>query len=253
MPVQPRPATRLGHWESRLEFPLICTSVLFLIGYAVDVLAQPQGGLRALVQWIIWATWAVFLVDYLVRLTLAEQRLRWFVRHLLDLAMVALPVLRPLRLLRLITLLSVLQRAAGSRLRGRVVVYVVGSTVVLVAVSALAMLEAERGIADTQITSYGQALWWAMETVSTVGYGDRVPLSDTGHYIAVALMIAGIALLGTVTATLASWLVQKVADQDEAAQSATKTQVAELTSEVQALRELLEQRLPTPVRPVNSP
>ena len=58
----------------------------------------------------------------------------------------------------------------------------------------------------------------------------------TGRFIAVGLMVAGIALLGVVTATLASWLVQKVAEQDDANQAATQQQVAELTSQIAALR-----------------
>jgi hypothetical protein len=140
-------------------------------------------------------------------------------------------------------LLSVLQRAAGIRLYGRVAVYVVGSTVVLVTVSSLAMLEAERGFPGSNINDYGQALWWAMVTMTTVGYGDKIPVSGTGHFIAVGLMIAGIALLGTVTATLASWLVQKVSEQDVASQVATKMEMAALTQEVASLGRLLQESL----------
>jgi voltage-gated potassium channel len=54
--------------------------------------------------------------------------------------------------------------------------------------------------------------------------------------IAVALMVGGIALLGVVTATVATWLIQKVSEQDEASQASTRAQVRELTEEVRALR-----------------
>lgn len=236
--------TGLAVWESRLELPLIATAIIFLAAYAVDVLDRPHGVLQVVVQVIVWVTWLVFAVDYGVRLLLARGRWHFFLHHLPDFAMVALPVLRPLRLLRLITLLSLLQRAAGTRLRGQVAVYVVGSTTVLVGVASLAMLEAERTVPGASITSYGQALWWAIVTITTVGYGDKVPVSDTGHFIAVALMIAGIALLGTVTAWLASWLVDKVADDKAESDAVTKDELAALTTEVAGLRALLERVVP---------
>ena len=149
-----------------------------------------------------------------------------------------------MRLLRLIILLSTLQRAAGSKLHGRVAVYVIGSTTVLVGVGALAMLEAERHAPGSEITTYGQAVWWALVTITTVGYGDKVPVSAEGHFIAVGLMIGGIALLGTVTAWLASWLVDKVRDEEAEADAATKAEMAALTAEVAALRLALERALP---------
>lgn len=171
-----------------------------------------------------------------MRLTLAEQRTRWFFLHLHELAIVALPVLRPLRLLRLLTLVSLLQRSIGGALRGRVVTYAVAGTLMLVFVASLAMFDAERAAPTGTIKTFPDALCWAITTVTTVGYGDYSPTTATGRLIAVGLMVAGIALLGVVTATLASWLVQKVADQDDANQAATRQQVAELTSEIAALR-----------------
>lgn len=212
-------------WAALSEVPLTVAAVIFLAAYSWQVLAQPPPTLDRSLQVIEWATWAAFLIDYAMRLSLAQQRPRWFGRHLLDLAAVALPVLRPLRLLRLVALLSVFQRTAGTTLRGRVVTYALGSTTLLIYVASLAVLEAERSAAHTVITGFGDALWWAFATITTVGYGDYVPISTTGHAIAVALMIGGVALLGTITATIASWLVQQVADQDEASQAATRQQL----------------------------
>jgi voltage-gated potassium channel len=73
-----------------------------------------------------------------------------------------------------------------------------------------------------------------------------VPVTATGRVIAVALMIGGIALLGTITATIASWLVEHVSERDEASQVATQAQVAELTHRIDHLTELLtrDQSLP---------
>lgn len=124
-------------------------------------------------------------------------------------------------------------------MRGRVVLYAAGSTLLLLIVSSLAMLDAERGAPESSIETYPEALWWSMVTVTTVGYGDFSPVTATGRLIAVTLMIAGIALLGVITATLASWLVERVGEQDEANQAATRAQVAELAAEIAALRSQL--------------
>jgi len=228
-----------ARWQRITEWPLTVAALVFLGFYAWVVLADLQGPQEQVAQAVIAATWALFAIDYFVRLFLAERRVHWFWRHLLDLAIVALPILRPLRLIRLLTLLAIFQRVAGRTLRGRVVVYTVVSTLLLVFVSALAMLDAERSYPDASITSFGDALWWACTTITTVGYGDLYPVSFTGRCIAVAMMVAGIALLGTITATIASWLVEKVAERDEASQAASRQQVKELSLQVQRMQDLL--------------
>jgi voltage-gated potassium channel len=214
-------------------------ALAFLGAYAWPILSRelPVGALLACTA-ITWIAWGAFAIDYIARLALAPDRARYIVRHLHDLAVIVLPLLRPLRLLRLITVIGALNRRTGSSLRGRVVVYVAGSTVMLTSVAALAMLDAERDAADANITTIGDALWWAITTITTVGYGDRYPTTTTGRAIAVGLMIAGIALLGVVTATLASWLVERVSAENAAERTATAGQVDALMAEVRALREL---------------
>jgi voltage-gated potassium channel len=228
-----------ARWNRLTEWPLTVAALLFLGFYAWSVLADLQGPQDQVAQAVITATWAIFAIDYFVRLILAERRLRWFGRHLLDLAIVALPILRPLRLIRLLTLLAIFQRVAGRTLRGRVVVYTVVSTFLLVFVGALAMLDAERHYPDASITTFGDAVWWSCTTITTVGYGDLYPVSLTGRCVAVALMVGGIALLGTITATIASWLVEKVAEREEASQAATRQQVQELSRQVQEMHDAM--------------
>ncbi|MGX7731064.1 potassium channel family protein [Rhodococcus sp. 2H158] len=224
-------------WRRLSEWPIATAAGMFLVAYAWLVLAQPADGTARVGEAVMVLTWVAFAVDFVVRLVLAERRGRWLLRHLPELAMVALPMLRPLRLLRLVTLLGVVHRSVGAALRGTVIIYASGSTALLLVVSSLAMLDAERAAPDATITTYPDALWWSAVTVTTVGYGDFAPVTATGRLIAAALMIAGIALLGVVTATLASWLVERVGEQDEASQAATRAQVAALTAEVVALRE----------------
>lgn len=233
--------TRRLRWEVRAELPLTAAAVLFLIAYAWPILdpdLPPEW--RTAFLALTWATWVSFALDYLARLLLSEHR-RAFVRdNVFDLVVVAVPILRPLRLLRLVTLLSVLNRHAGSRLRGKVSTYALGGTLLLVFVGALAGLDAERRSPDANITTFGDAVWWAVATITTVGYGDHFPVTATGRTVAAALMLAGIALLGTITAMLASWLVERVTEATEVEQAATRRDVEALTAEIRALRQELQ-------------
>jgi voltage-gated potassium channel len=216
----------------------MAAALAFLGAYAWPILDRelPASALLACTA-ITWVAWAVFALDYAARVVLAPNKRRYVFRHLHDLAVIVLPLLRPLRLLRLVTVIGALNRRAGSSLRGRVVVYVAGSTAMLTGVAALAMLDAERDAADANIMTIGDGMWWAVTTITTVGYGDRYPTTTTGRAIAVGLMIAGIALLGVVTATLASWLVERVSAENAAERTATAAQVDALMAEVRALRD----------------
>ena len=233
----------LSAWERRSEWPLTAIALAFLAVYAWEVIADLHGAERAGTELAMNAMWAVFIVDYLVRLALAPQRGRWFVRHLFDLAVVALPVLRPLRLVRLIALIGVLHRGAGTALRGRITAYTAGGVTLLVLVSSLAVLDAERGAPGTPIRTYGEAVWWALATITTVGYGDLAPVTAVGRWAAVLLMIGGVALAGVVTATLASWIVSLVAEESAEQEAATQAQVAALQQQVGELSERIDRLL----------
>ena len=84
-------------------------------------------------------------------------------------------------------------------------------------------------------------------TITTVGYGDLSPVTATGRLIAVGLMIGGIALLGIVTATLASWLVDKVSAEDTRTQTLTAEHIELLRDEIKALRLEIADPRPTPM------
>ncbi len=234
--------TRLQRFERHTEWPLAVAAVVFLVLFSRQVLAEPHGREAHIIWAIDWAIWGLFFVDYFVRLSLATDRWHWFWRHLLDFAIITLPLLRPLRLLRMLVLIEVLQKAMGDAFRGRIVVYTASGVLLLIYTASLAVFDKERYLPGATINSFGKALWWSITTVTTVGYGDVYPVTNTGRVIAVLLMIGGISLVGVVTAALASWIIQRVAEEDAMHQAATVAHIDEFRGEIRALGQQLQGR-----------
>jgi voltage-gated potassium channel len=242
---------RIAAWDRRVDWWLTGVAGLFLAAYAWQVLdtsLTPAG--RVALEVVLTGTWVLFGLDYLVRIALARNRWRFVRTHLLDLVILALPMFRQLRALRLITVVSVLNRQLRDDVRGRVVYYVVGTVMLIGFVASLAVLDAERYAPDASITTFGEAVWWTMTTISTVGYGDRYPVTPEGRLVAVSLMVAGIALLGVVTASLASWFVENLRrsgaaverelDEVSADVNRAEVQLAAVLAELRAINARLE-------------
>lgn len=209
------------HWERRAEVPLLLLALAFLVAYAWPVLdPRLDPTLSTFLSYVSWTVWAAFTLDFAVRLVLARHRGRYALQHWYDVALIALPLLRALRLLRLLAFLRILNRSAVGNLAGRVTSYVIGAAVMAVGLGAVAVLDAEEDARDASITTLGDALWWAATTVTTVGYGDRYPVTTTGRVIAVSLMIVGIALVGAVTASIAAWFVSSLENDKRIASEA---------------------------------
>jgi len=223
---------------------MLAAALIFLVAYSIEVIGNLSAKQSRVYDYVIWGAWVLFIIDYIANLILAERRLHWFVRNLHEVAILALPALRPLRLLRLIGLVRLMQRFAGRAFRGRVVAYVLGAAVLLTYIGALAVLDAEQDVPGSNIRNFGDAIWWSAVTITTVGYGDHFPITLIGRLVAVGLMIGGIAVLGVVTAALASWLVEQVGNQTSKAthdaEADTKAELARVTAQLDQVAALLE-------------
>ena len=224
--------TRLERYEQRTAGAMTTLSLVFLATYAVPVLRPGlDGWLRVGVDGVNLAVWAVFALDLGWRLRLAEHRLRFLLGHPVDVLAVVLPVLRPLRVLRVFAVSqTIFTRRAGLLASGQAVL--VGA-VLLVVVSALAMLDVERDAPGAVITSFDDALWWGITTVTTVGYGDLVPVTGTGRTVAAALMLVGISMVGIISASVAAWFVGQASGVREARHH---DRIDDLQDELTALR-----------------
>ncbi|MBE8475269.1 potassium channel family protein [Streptomyces justiciae] len=208
--------SRKDRWERRTEAPLAVASLLFLTAYAVRVLAPDLAeGWRDLCLAVLLAAWALFAADYAVLWWVSGQRLRFVRTHLLDTLVLVLPLLRPLRVVRVY---EAVQRRHGRprlALHARVMVYAGLSTLLLGFSGSLAVYQQERGAADASIRTFGDSVWWTCATLATVGYGDVTPVTPIGRLIAIGMMAIGLALLGAVTGTFASWLLQVFSREDD--------------------------------------
>jgi voltage-gated potassium channel len=237
-------------WRKYSEWPLAAAAVIFLVAFSIEVIDNVPDRSATVFDIIIWATWGLFVVDYLANLILAERRLHWFTHNLHAAAILVLPMLRPLRLMRLLSVMQFSHRVGGRRLRGRILTYAIAIAILLVYVGALAALDAEQNEPGASITNIGDALWWAAVTLTGTGYGDFVPITLVGKLVAVGLMLGGLAIVGVIAASFATWMIEqlgnRVAEEAEAAESETQSEVSVLTEQVARLTALIESRMPEP-------
>ncbi|MEV0964883.1 MULTISPECIES: potassium channel family protein [unclassified Streptomyces] len=209
--------TPLDRWEQRTELPLFYASLVFLAAYSVRILAHDVDVVwREVALATMLLMWFVFGADFVARLRLSGQRLPRFLRtRWLDAVVLLLPLLRPLRLVKLYTTLQRRRDQPVLSLYVRVIVYASLSAVLLGWAGALAVYHQERTAPGATILTFGDAVWWVCETLTTVGYGDVTPVTAWGRTVAVGLMVCGLALLGAVTGSFSSWLIQVFAREDE--------------------------------------
>lgn len=200
-------ARRVDRWEKRAEIPMLLLSAIFLVAYIWSSADDGMGpGLHSSLRVVTWAVWGVFVADFTIRIWLVGRRNRrsYMIAHWYDVAMIVIPVLRGLRVLRLADHLWA--GLAG----GRIAVYAGGTSVTLITLGAFAVLNAESRSPEANITTYGNALWWAVVTTTTVGYGDYYPVTTEGRVVAVGLMIVGIGFIGASTGVFAAALMRRV-------------------------------------------
>ena len=192
-------------WNEALTF--LAVVFLFAFSYPAfesNISSSTQSNLD-LLQWIIWGAFALDLIMGLVQ---ADNKKQFLLKHPLDIAAVLLPFLRPLRLLRVISFggLALQKVAIGRQFAITVKVFI--ASIFLAYISAVQITISERTVEGSNIKNFGDGLWWAITTVTTVGYGDRYPTTTEGRFIAIALMIMGISLMGVITASVAAWFVK---------------------------------------------
>lgn len=187
--------------EAVTQRPMLVLSVLFVVLLVVDLVSAPHSPARIYADWLIWVIWAAFAVELVVKTYLAPDRRRYLREHWIDVLIVLLPALRPLRLARALSLVraAVLVPSAvrafvalRSVLTSHGLHYALTLTLLVLTASAAAVTYFERR-AGGAIDDFATALWWAITTATTVGYGDTYPVTPAGRLIAAVVMVVGVA------------------------------------------------------------
>lgn len=204
-----------------VDGPMMILTILWIPVLIIPLVTSVHGPVDESLVAVDYTIWALFVVEYFVKFYLAPDRWRYVKTHILDLVIVVVPFFRPLRVARLVRLQVLLRvgvvggeavRRAGQVLTHKGFHFVSLFAAILVFLSAGLVTIAERHAHGSTIHDYGQGLWWAIVTVTTVGYGDRVPVTPFGESIAVILMLVGIGLIGVLTATIASYFMERSSD-----------------------------------------
>lgn len=212
---------RFSEFRSRVD-SLLARSDFFLMGlgfaylgiYSIEVLAQPPVSVSSALEVTGWVIYGVFLIDLAARIVVWLPQFREFSgwigflkENWLAVLAAALPAFRSLRVLRVLVVLRGIYPYVQSRM-AKVGAMVGVALPLIIYTSSLAVLEAERGSPGALIDSFGDAMWWSMVTVTTVGYGDTFPLTSEGRFVGTFLIFTGIGLFSTVTALIASWVMK---------------------------------------------
>jgi len=200
-------------WENSLTvLALVYLAAFSYPAFVSEISIATQGRLEI----FQWSTWVLFFLDLVIGIWTSSDKKSYLKSHPLEILSVALPFLRPLRILRVVSFgaLVIQKIAVGKQLAITFKVFLF--SILIAYVAAIQITITERDVPTSNIKSFGDGLWWAVTTVTTVGYGDKFPTTSMGRVLAVGLMLVGISLMGVITASVAAWFVKM--SQDESGQ-----------------------------------
>ncbi len=242
---------QLDHW---LEKPLLVLALVWLALFLVEVLH----GLSPMLEAAGYVIWAVFVLEFVIELSLAPRKRRYLARNWLKLIALLVPALRIVRVLRVLRVVSAARgarlirvlsslnrglRALRSQMRKRGFGFALLSTLVVTTVGAAGMFAFEAQAHGDGFDSYGDALWWTAMLMTSLG-SEYWPRSAEGRMLGLLLALYAVGVFGYITAALAAYFVGRDASEDVNGRT-----IAELRDELRALRtELREARDMQPPR-----
>ncbi len=236
--------------EDWLEIPMLVLSLIWLALFIVEM-TQGIGPFLEIAGNVIWI---IFGIEYLLRLLVAPEKFAYIKSSWLTLLALALPALRVFRLFRAFRLLQAARAARGLRLvrlltslnRGMKALgatfsrrgfgYVLLLTLIVIFGGAAGMYNFEKHI-EGGFVSYADALWWTAMLITSIG-SDYFPRSGEGRMLCLILSLYGFAVFGYVTATLATFFIQRdtetASERGEPCLLDLQTELKELRQEIRA-------------------
>jgi voltage-gated potassium channel len=211
-----------------MEIMILFLSVYVLIILFLEAVLDLPPDVQDIFNYMDTVICVIFLTDFFMRLYRAENKLDFMKLGWIDFIS-SIPMVGPLRYGRAIRVFRILRTLRGARSAKMIIDFalrhraqsalasVITISITLLSWSSVAILSAERGNPDANITTAVDALWWSYVTMTTVGYGDYYPVTTEGRLIAAVLMMAGVGLFGTFTGFVTSWFIEDTEeDQTEA-------------------------------------
>jgi voltage-gated potassium channel len=222
-----------------------------LIALLIQALFPLAPDAVALLDWVDLFVCIVFLTDFFVSLARAPSKPAYLIKWGWIDFLSSSPMLPAFRVGRLVRIVRVLRVLRAFRSAKNLLVYllrvrkatslaaVVTVSLIMVIFAAIAMLQFEKS-PDSNIKDAGDAFWWAFVIVTTVGYGDKFPLSGKGRIVACILMAVGVGLFGTFTGFIASVFVEPELTQDESAHERVLREIRSLDAKLSSLEAKLD-------------
>jgi voltage-gated potassium channel len=204
--------------ERVTKFPMALLGVAWLVIGIMVLTTDVNGSASTALVGCLFVLWVVMLVEYLVRLVVTPDRVGYLKRRWVEPATVVVP---PLQGWHVVGIERMTVLAREGELRVETILKHHSLFRVLIAVAATLftgswlVLLFEENAKASNIHDYPDALWWAIVTVTTVGYGDRFPVTEGGRVVAAVLMLVGIGLIGVLTATVASVFIKEHTDANK--------------------------------------
>lgn len=241
-----RRSRTLAKTEELTEGPLLLLAVSILPILLIQFVANigPRGDF--VVEMALLVIWVIFAAELAVRVVLATDRISYILGHWFDVLIIAVPFTRPLRAARSARVVKAMRVGRSTPflarlaqrglevLRERGLQYILLGAAVVVLIGAAIGLAFERQ--HSEINDYPTAVWWAVSTILTVGYGDVVPVTPEGKLVAALLMLIGIAVLAWSTASIAAFLVEWKEGRREATNNELMDKLELMERELRLLR-----------------
>jgi voltage-gated potassium channel len=241
----------LDRFEHQTAWPMMVLALAIIPLLLLPLIFDLPSGVETTLYALDWFIWVAFVLDYGIRLYLAPRKRHFISHNIIDLLFVLIPFLRPLRAVRSARAFALLRAMRGMVVLLRAIdavkdvlsrhklgyTLLIAGTVVVGSGFLVATLEATDP--ERNIRTIPDGLWWAVTTVTTVGYGDRFPVTAVGRAIGAGVMILGIGLFGLLAASLASFFVER------GFQRKADPQLEQIEQRLSRIEELLQNLQPT--------
>ena len=235
--------------EKFYEIPVFLAVVLLI---PVIIIEYRNTELREFANYLNWGIWIVFLLEYVHLFILSENKKEYFFNHKLELFIVLVSIpfvpqgfessrfLRFVRLPRLLRLLQLFRLAVvvtkfGSEIKAifnsrglRSIVY---ATIILIIFFGFLFY-----VSEPEVETFSDGIWWALVTITTVGYGDITPYTTLGRIVASSLMILGIGFIATITATVSAYFLSNFGEKQTSLDDVL-TKLEKIEDEIEKIKE----------------